>query len=132
MRLKSNRLATHRKRQTIRVSAMRRSRLLFVSILALGAAPLVGADPLDNWTWRNPLPQGHQLFGVTHGNGLFVAVGAVHTVVTSPDATNWTIQSTSLTNNAVTLYGVAHGNGQFVAVGSSGTILTSPNGNNWT
>ncbi|MCI0748428.1 MAG: hypothetical protein L0Y58_23730 [Verrucomicrobia subdivision 3 bacterium] len=109
--------------------------VLCVWILVLRTVPLSGADPLDNWTWRNPLPQGHQLYGVTHGNGLFVAAGAYGTILTSPDATNWTIQTSGL-SSVSTLYGVTHGNGQFVAVGSSnassGTILTSPDGTNWT
>jgi hypothetical protein len=35
----------------------------------------VWADPLDQWTWRNPLPQGNSLFGIAYGNNQFVAVG---------------------------------------------------------
>lgn len=133
MKSKFNRLPSHRNRQTNRISAVCRSGLLlFVSIFALLPALLAAADPLDTWYWRNPLPQGNQLFGVTHGNGLFVAVGAARTIVTSPDTTNWTIQTSSLTNNSIVLRAVTHANGQFVAVGSSGTILTSPNGTNWT
>lgn len=40
---------------------------------------------LDNWHWRNPLPQGNTLFGVTYGNGTFVAVADYGTIITSPD-----------------------------------------------
>jgi hypothetical protein len=36
---------------------------------------LSSADPLDNWHWRNPLPQGNSLYGVTYGNGTFITVG---------------------------------------------------------
>jgi len=34
------------------------------------------ADPLDSWTWRNPLPTGNNLNRIAYGNGQFVAVGS--------------------------------------------------------
>jgi photosystem II stability/assembly factor-like uncharacterized protein len=60
---------------------------------------------------------------VTYGNGLFVAVGARGTILTSSDGANWTKQ-TSPTDDL--LIAVTYGNGIFVAVGRYGTILTSP------
>ena len=74
----------------------------------------VPSDPLNNWHWRNPLPQGNTLNGVTYGNGIFVAVGDAGTILTSADGITWT-SGTSGTNS--NLYGVAYGNEQFVAVG---------------
>jgi hypothetical protein len=69
------------------------------------------------------------LYGVTYGNGLFVAVGESGTILTSPDGITWTDRSSGVT---VYLNGVTYGNGLFVAVGQSGAILTSPNGITWT
>ncbi len=48
------------------------------------------ADPLDNWYWRNPLPQGNDLGRIIYANGIFVAVGACGIILTSTDGTNWT------------------------------------------
>jgi hypothetical protein len=85
------------------------------------------ADPLDNWHWRNPLPQGNSLNGVTYGNGRFVAVGNAGTILTSPDGVTWTQRDSGVAQN---LNGVAYGNGLFVAVGE--TILISPDSVTWT
>ena len=56
----------------------------------------VFADPLNNWHWRNPLPNGnplpgaYNLYGIVFTNGQFFAVGAGGMEVSSPDGTNWT------------------------------------------
>src|SRR5262245_26611571 len=72
------------------------------------------ADPLDTWTWRNPLPTGEFLFGITYGGGRFVAVGASGAILTSVDGqTSW-VQRESGTANQ--LLGITYGNGLFVAV----------------
>jgi hypothetical protein len=42
-------------------------------------------DVLDNWHWRNPLPQGNHFQGATYYNGQFVAVGDGGSVATSAD-----------------------------------------------
>lgn len=60
-----------------------------LAILAVPLAPVATAGPLDIWTWRNPLPTGNQLNAITYGKGLFVAVGANSTIVTSSDGINW-------------------------------------------
>jgi hypothetical protein len=71
-------------------------------------------------------------FGVTYGNGLFVAVAGSGTskVMTSPDGINWTARSAPSSNWT----SVTYGNGLFVAVGSTGSnrVMTSPDGINWT
>jgi hypothetical protein len=51
--------------------------LKFRTLLALLISTRMGwADhPLDNWTWRYPLPPPVTLYDVSYGNGQFVAVG---------------------------------------------------------
>ncbi|MCK7512951.1 MAG: hypothetical protein MZV70_58975 [Desulfobacterales bacterium] len=47
-------------------------------LLALSTIIVPCADAgADGWHWRNPLPQGNNLYGVTHGNDIFAAVGFV-------------------------------------------------------
>jgi len=70
------------------------------------------------------------LNSVAYGAGVFTAVGASGTVLTSSDGgATWTI-GTSGTTNA--LNSVRFINGQFIAVGASSTVLTSPAGATWT
>ena len=102
--------------------------LAIVAILFLAITPAF-ADPLDNWHWRNPLPQGNPLQAVAYGSNTFVAVGNGGTILTSPDGVTWT-SGTSGTGNS--LNGICYSNNIFVAVGTEGTILTSPDGLNWT
>jgi hypothetical protein len=85
-----------------------------------------GGEAGTTWTLRN---LGNDLFGVTYGNGLFVAVGGDGAILTSPDGVTWTAR-TSVTSYS--LYSVTYGDGLFVAVGRNGAILTSPDGVNWT
>jgi hypothetical protein len=73
------------------------------------------------------------LYGITYGGGLFVAVGTGGTILTSTNGTSWTSRTSGTTNQ---LNGIAYGNlsgtNYFVAVGAGGTILTSTNGTSWT
>ena len=63
------------------------------------------------------------------GNPLLVAVGDSGTIVTSPNASTWTLLTSTTTKN---LNGVTYGgNSQFVAVGAAGIILPSPDGVAW-
>src|ERR1700761_4566816 len=93
----------------------------------------VFADPLNNWHWRNPLPNGNpppganNLYGIVFTNGQFFAVGANGIEVTSPDGTNWNQWVTATTNQ---LNDIIYGNGQFMAVGNNGAVETSVNGTN--
>jgi photosystem II stability/assembly factor-like uncharacterized protein len=67
-------------------------------------------------------------------NGLFVAVGAAGTLLTSTDGLTWTAQ-TSNTNNSLrhVAFGVpSAGVGTYVAVGDAGTIVSSTDASNWT
>ena len=66
----------------------------------------------------------------TTSSGLFIAVGASGTLLTSSDGTTWTSRTSGTTNN---LRAVAYdGSSTLVAVGFSGTILTSSDGTTWT
>jgi hypothetical protein len=65
------------------------------------------------WTQRASVAD-NGLYGVTYGNGLFVAVGDVGTILTSPNGVRSTEQASGTSNS---LYGVTYGNGRFVAVG---------------
>jgi hypothetical protein len=78
--------------------------------------------------WRNPLPQGNDLYDVTYANGVYVAVGSVGTIVTSTNGFNW--QSQNVQNQQL-LNLVSGGNGIFVAAGPGGLIVTSSDGTNW-
>jgi hypothetical protein len=92
------------------------------------------ADSLDNWHWRNPLPNGnlpfgpHSLNSVIYTNGEFIAVGDTGVVCLSTNGTNWT---ESLTATTINLNSIIYGNGLFVAAGADGIIETSTNGTNW-
>src|SRR5215471_10181157 len=88
--------------------------------LALETLPqAAAADPLDTWTWRNPLPTGANLSCITYGNGQFVAVGWDGTTLTSVDGTNWVQFS-----EPILLSAVVYANGHFLAVGSGYGSLT--------
>ncbi|MBI4595493.1 MAG: hypothetical protein HY730_03840, partial [Candidatus Tectomicrobia bacterium] len=82
-----------------------------------------------DWHWRNPLPQGNSLFGITYGDGAFVAVGDRGAIITSSDGITWTAGSSGTSNG---LRGITYGKGTFVAVGDRGATLTSADGITWT
>ena len=63
----------------------------------------------------------------TTGN-LFVAVGNLGTIVTSPDGQNWTLRNSGISSN---LYGITYGGGHWIAVGATGTVITSTDGTSW-
>ncbi len=95
--------------------------------LALIAYSTAFSVPPQALQWRNPLPQGNQLNGITYGRGVFVAVGSTGTILTSTDANEWIYHHVE----APSLRAVSYGDGLFVAVGENGAILTSTNGNEW-
>lgn len=86
-----------------------------------------GSDAVGKWVVRQPLPTANQLHGVAYGDGKFVAVGELGTIVVSGDGTNWSRVASGVTTP---LYAVACGDRGFVAVGG-GTILRSIHGINW-
>src|SRR6266478_562933 len=109
-----------------RVALLERVWVLYLAVF-LFAPKLLVADPLKNWTWRNPLPQGNDLEGVTYANGRFFAVGDLGTILVSSNGTDWSLSQSGVPNH---LYSLAYGNGVYAAVGSS-SIVVSTNGDNW-
>jgi hypothetical protein len=94
-------------------------------------------DPLNNWHWRNPLPNGNYqpvppisvvLNGIVFTNGNFYGVANNGLLEVSPDGTNWTVWATAATNQ---LNDIICADGEFMAVGNAGTVETSANGTNW-
>jgi photosystem II stability/assembly factor-like uncharacterized protein len=101
-----------------------------------------------NWTLRDTGTLS-ALYGITYGNGTFVAVGYDYgygppnppnpppivrdqhgTICTSTDGMTWIERDSKTTNH---LEAVAYGGGTFVAVGWNGTVTISFNaGQNWT
>ena len=63
-------------------------------------------------------------------SGLFVAVGASGTLLTSPDGTTWTSRTSGTSNNLRSF--AFDGSSTGVVVGYSGTVLTSTDGITWT
>jgi len=106
--------------------------LLFLAIFISDGTAWAG--PIDNWHWRNPLPNGNPIpaiptyTSVVFTNGFFVAVGISGVVGTSPDGTNWTQQVALATN---TLNTVIYAQGKYVALGTKGMVQTSVDATNW-
>ena len=71
----------------------------------------------------------NNLFGVTYGNGLYVAVGSLGTILTSPDAIDWKLLSSVSTN---ALLRIAFGNKRFVAMDNQGLFYSSLDTRTWT
>lgn len=94
----------------------------------------VFADALDNWHWRNPLPNGNPqaapptLYGLAFANGKFIGVGDGGAASVSLDGTNWTQLLTATTNQ---LNNIAYLNGTWMAVGNNGLVESSADGTNW-
>jgi len=102
---------------------------LFGSVTsAVAQLTVVPASTLSYWISRDS-GIAADLFGITYGNGLFVAVGYAGTILASADGVAWTNEISGFSGD---LHGVGYGNGTFVAVGRSGTILTSLDGAHWT
>lgn len=104
-----------------------------LTLAAMAALPVIlsATEPFAIWLTPSPRPTANTLFGVTFNNGLFVAVGAHGTLLSSTNGMNWTARSPSA-NFTNTLRAVTAGGGQFVAVGDNGSIVTSANGTSWT
>ena len=78
------------------------------------------------------------LYSVTWGNGVYVAVGDISQatseplIVTSTDGVHWADQNAGINPVlATSMYGVAFGNGRFYAAGYGGMVIYSDNGTNW-
>jgi hypothetical protein len=99
--------------------------------LSLTVSASGGGGAGTTWTLRTS-GTNRPLYGVTYGDGTFVAVGDNGTILTSPDGVAWTARDL-WPPFGPPLYGVTYGNGTFVAVRPyTTTILTSPDGVTWT
>ncbi|MCX6954355.1 MAG: hypothetical protein NTV51_19560, partial [Verrucomicrobia bacterium] len=112
---------------------MRKSLLLLLALFTLAPVSLRAQE-----TWL-PRTSGvtTPLWGVAYGNNLWVAVGELGTIVTSPDGITWTKRNSGFPTRW--LVGVTYANNLWVVVGgtapineSQGLILTSPDGITWT
>lgn len=101
--------------------------LIFIALTLL-YLPLLRADPLDQWHWCNPKPQGSVLSSIAFGNNRFVAVGEGGTILTSADGIDWTGVDSPTTHS---LSKIAFLNGEFFAVGEGSAIITSTDGLYW-
>lgn len=88
-----------------------------------------GPRPVAGWEQVFPLPTGRNLHGVAYGNGRFVAVGDVGTVITSPDGEQWNLVASG---QGIGLSSVVFGGGRFIAAGQDGTLYHSTDGLTWT
>ncbi len=83
----------------------------------------------------------NNLYGISYGNGIFSAVGANGTILTSTGPPSWTWQY-RMSGTSDMIWRIAYGNGTFVAVGGNleypyssnnrSLILTSTDGITWT
>ena len=87
------------------------------------------ADSLQVWHPRNPLPTQYTLRGVAYGNGTYVAVGVLGTILNSSNGIDWATCDSGTSQN---LNAVTFGKGRFVVGGDKGLMLWSTNGVNWT
>jgi len=104
-------------------------KIVLLGLTILLVADELQADPLNQWTWRFPYPQGYTLDAVAYGDGQFVAVGDNGTIITSPDGYNWINRSYGI---FPFLRGVAYADGEYAAVGDGGVIIVSSNAATWT
>jgi hypothetical protein len=95
----------------------------FVAV-GYGATILTSPDGAA-WTSRTSA-NALNLYGVTYGKGLWVAVGA--TIISSSDGMNWSQRTTA---TGLSLEIVVLVNGQFIAVGDQGQMYVSSDGINW-
>lgn len=82
-----------------------------------------------SWTVGGAI-SGMTTSGLAYGAGLYVAVGNLGQLLTSPTAVTWTSRTSSFGSSA--MLSVVYGAGVFVATGDNGKIATSPNGITWT
>ncbi|MBD2756292.1 T9SS type A sorting domain-containing protein [Spirosoma validum] len=101
-------------------------RVLLITLFGLGATFATKAQS----QWQQATSNTTQtLSDVVYDNGLWVAVGANGTIVTSPDGVTWTPRTS---NTIQSLSAAGFGAGQWIAVGANRTILTSSDGITWT
>ena len=95
-----------------------------------GSCAAISTDGI-NWASAATPPTG-SFWGVAYGGGQYVAVKNGSAFFTSPDGSNWTSSSTTLSTSG-TWQGITYANSIFVAVNPSHSMIDySPDGVNWT
>ena len=90
---------------------------------------LIMSNSDGNWSIDNSsLP--YALYGITYGDGRFVAVGNGK-IISSTDGSNWIEDNISDNISGITLRSVIYADNKYVAVGYNGTILSSSDGLDW-
>ena len=102
--------------------------LLMVTVMQSGVVAVRSAEAIESWA-EYPRPAGAgALTSVAFGTGIFVAVGATGTIVTSSNGMDWTKVNAGVTG--------ASGRVRFVNdrffVWGFGAVLMSTNGSDWT
>ncbi|MBI5483048.1 MAG: hypothetical protein HY888_01135 [Deltaproteobacteria bacterium] len=93
---------------------------------SLPGVPLTSSDGIT-WT-KQSFGGSYNIYGVTFGNGLFVAVGSSGAILTSPDGITWTQQASGTGN---LLVGATFGDNIFMVVGQNGSVFVSADGVTW-
>lgn len=88
------------------------------------------AGPLDSWEEMPLPPNAGYLYSVTYANGMFVAVGSLGGILTSPDGMTWAKQVSGISADLARL---KYLNGRFFAFinNQNSTVLTSTDGVAW-
>ena len=76
----------------------------------------------ETWLPRVSGVTGSALWGVAYGNGQWVAVGELGTILTSPGGVTWTKRDSGFPTRW--LVSVAYGNGVWVVVGGTAPITS--------
>ena len=90
------------------------------SVTSQAAALRIGGP---DWTWRNPLPTGNDLWSVAFGGGKWLAVGSAGTFVGSQDnGDSWSVIAQE---PPAAFLRAIYASGKFVAVGNNGNVISS-------
>jgi len=86
------------------------------------------------WQWSNPKPQGNSLVDVVWNGSLYVAVGHMGSIITSPDGVTWTLRDSGLNMgmHQKNLYNITWTGSKFFAYGFQVQALSSTDGISWT
>ena len=94
--------------------------------------PELGVVPYGQvWTYSG-IGTAPDLEDVAYGSNLFVAIGSVGAIYSSPDAITWTLRVPPAGPGAGTFRAIAYANGRFIAVGYlSSPVIYSDDGITW-
>ncbi|MBI3560954.1 MAG: hypothetical protein HY080_04470 [Gammaproteobacteria bacterium] len=105
--------------------------------IVVGSAGIILTSSDGNsWNPATTVPSTSvDLYGIAYGAGTYSAVGydtntLTGSVLTSTDASNWALPSSTAPFGGNTLRAVLYAT-RFIAVGDNGSIYTSPDGANW-